>query len=47
MLDICTIGKEEWKIFIVFFKVFFINYKEYWIMNNDIFKKVLISKFNA
>lgn len=47
MIDVCSITMEEWKLFVIFFKMFLIKYKDYWIINNDIFKKALVTKYNT
>ena len=47
MLSICHFTLKEWRLFLIFFNCFLINYKGFWIINNDIFKKALINKFHT
>lgn len=42
MLNVCKITVDEWRIFLAIFKTFIMHYKGYWIINNDMFKKVII-----
>ena len=38
---ITKINNQEWKLFLVFFNHFFINYKNLWILNNECLKKTI------
>ncbi|CAD8176209.1 unnamed protein product [Paramecium pentaurelia] len=44
-LTICQLNENDWKIFLVFFKVYLMHYKEYWIINNDIFKSIIQKRY--
>lgn len=42
---VCKVTEAEWKLFVAFFKIYLMRFKEYWIINNDLFKSVLIYKY--
>ncbi|CAD8212015.1 unnamed protein product [Paramecium pentaurelia] len=43
--SVCNITNKEWKLFLVFFKVYIMKHKELWIIHNEIFKKVIINTY--
>ncbi|CAD8209657.1 unnamed protein product [Paramecium pentaurelia] len=43
--SVCNITIKEWKLFLVFFKVYIMIHKELWIIHNEIFKKVIINTY--
>lgn len=45
IMEICKITMDEWKLFLAYFKVFLMHHRQYWIINNDLFKGVLLKKF--
>lgn len=47
VINVTNVSDEEWKLFISCFKVYILNFKGLWIMNNDSMKKVVIEKFNV
>ncbi|CAD8193095.1 unnamed protein product [Paramecium octaurelia] len=43
--SVCNITIKEWKLFLVFFKVYIMKHKDLWIIHNEIFKKVVINTY--
>ncbi|CAD8127534.1 unnamed protein product [Paramecium sonneborni] len=43
--NVCNITIKEWKLFLVFFKVYLMIHHELWIIHNEIFKKVIINTY--
>ncbi|CAD8126406.1 unnamed protein product [Paramecium sonneborni] len=43
--NVCNITLKEWKLFLVFFKVYIMIHRELWIIHNEIFKKVIINTY--
>lgn len=47
IMKITGVTEIEWTLFAVVFKVFVLKYKNYWIMNNDTMKRVILKKYDV
>ncbi|CAD8174304.1 unnamed protein product [Paramecium pentaurelia] len=43
--SVCDITQQEWKRFLVFFKVYIMKHRDLWLIHNEIFKKVVINQY--
>ena len=45
-MAVSRLSIEEWRLFLGFFKIFIMNYQGLWLINNEVFKRSIISRYN-
>ncbi|CAD8161669.1 unnamed protein product [Paramecium pentaurelia] len=44
--SVCEFEEKQWKLFLLFFKIFLMKHRELWIIHNEIFKKCVINCYH-
>ncbi|CAK69854.1 unnamed protein product (macronuclear) [Paramecium tetraurelia] len=44
--SVCEFEDKQWKLFLLFFKIFLMKHRELWIIHNEIFKKCVINCYH-